>query len=349
MSASSIHNSASPMSAAQPTRDAPLLAVRDLRTEFRTNRGTLTAVDGVSFDLFPGEVLGLVGESGSGKSVTLRSLLRLIAPPGRTNGQIQWQGREIMEMDQEELRQVRGGEISMIFQEPMSALNPVLTVGEQIKETLREHRTLAGSAIDAHAVELLELVGIPSARERLGSYPHQFSGGMRQRVMIAIALASNPQLLLADEPTTALDVTIQDQILKLLLRLKDQLGMGVILVTHDLGVVAQTCDRVAVMYAGRIVEVASVAEIFRQPRHAYTLGLLNSIPGAGASRRPLLPIPGAPPDLADLPPGCPFAPRCAYVTDACLAQRPPLVPLQGNRQSACLHHEVLARPGEEVQ
>ncbi len=331
------------------TKSAPVLSVRDLRTTFDTKRGQLTAVDGVNFDLFPGEVLGLVGESGSGKSVTLRSLIRLIAPPGHITGSIVWQDREIMEMSDNELRQVRGGEISLIFQEPMSALNPVLTVGEQIKESLREHSNLSGSTeIEEHTVELLELVGIPSARERVNSYAHQFSGGMRQRVMIAIALASSPQLLLADEPTTALDVTIQDQILKLLLRLKDQLGMSVILVTHDLGVVAQTCDRVAVMYAGRIVEVAAVADIFRQPRHAYTLGLLNSIPGAGASRKPLMPIPGAPPDLASLPGGCPFAPRCLYVTDDCLDERPPLVPVDGNRFTACIHHAGLARPGEEA-
>ncbi len=331
------------------TKATPVLSVHDLRTTFDTKRGQLTAVDGVNFDLFPGELLGLVGESGSGKSVTLRSLIRLIAPPGRITGSIVWQDREIMEMSDDELRQVRGGEISLIFQEPMSALNPVLTVGEQIKESLRAHRSIGGEGeIDKHTVELLELVGIPSAEERVDSYPHQFSGGMRQRVMIAIALASNPQLLLADEPTTALDVTIQDQILKLILRLKNQLGMSVILVTHDLGVVAQTCDRVAVMYAGRIVEVASVVELFQQPRHAYTLGLLNSIPGVGASRKPLMPIPGAPPDLANLPQGCPFAPRCLYVTDECLAERPPLVSIGDDRFSACIHHGSLARPGEEA-
>ena len=323
-----------------------ILAVRDLRTTFHTHRGALTAVDGVNFDLFPGEVLGLVGESGSGKSVTLRSLVRLIQKPGVMTGSVRWHDRELMTLDEEELRQVRGGEISMIFQEPISALNPVLTIGEQIRETLREHTNLAGRELDRRAIELLDMVGIPSAAQRLNSYAHQFSGGMRQRVMIAIALASSPQLLLADEPTTALDVTIQDQILKLILRLKEQLGMSVILVTHDLGVVAQTCDRVAVMYAGRIVEVASVAAIFRQPRHAYTLGLLNSVPTGGASRQPLLPIPGAPPDLTALPPGCPFAPRCSYVTDECRAERPPLLPIGHERLSACIHHATLAHPRE---
>ena len=328
--------------------DTPLLRVRDLRTIFHTARGKLTAVDGVSFDLYPGEVLGLVGESGSGKSVTLRSLVRLIGTNGVTQGSVLWRDREIMTLSNAGLREVRGGEISMIFQEPISALNPVLSVGEQIKETLREHTNLANAEIEATAIELLDMVGIPSAGQRLKNFPHQFSGGMRQRVMIAIALASNPQLLLADEPTTALDVTIQDQILKLILRLKDQLGMSVILVTHDLGVVAQTCNRVAVMYAGRIMEVATVEDIFRQPRHAYTLGLLNSVPSGGANRKPLLPIPGAPPDLANLPPGCPYASRCAYVTDACRSERPPLVAVGSDRFSACIHHDRLARPGEEV-
>jgi peptide/nickel transport system ATP-binding protein/oligopeptide transport system ATP-binding protein len=329
-------------------RDEPLLRVRELRTTFHTGRGSLTAVDGVSFDLYPGEVLGLVGESGSGKSVTLRSLVRLIGGNGKVQGSVVWRDREIMTMSEVDLREVRGGEISMIFQEPISALNPVLSVGEQIKETLREHTNLANAQTEKTAIDLLNMVGIPSAARRLKDYPHQFSGGMRQRVMIAIALASNPQLLLADEPTTALDVTIQDQILKLILRLKEQLGMSVILVTHDLGVVAQTCDRVAVMYAGRIMEVASVEELFRRPRHAYTLGLLNSVPSGGANRKPLLPIPGAPPDLAKLPPGCPYAPRCGYVTDACLVARPPLVAVGHNLFSACIHHDRLACPGEPI-
>ena len=325
---------------------APLLQVRDLRTVFHTSRGPLTAVNGVSFDLYGGEVLGLVGESGSGKSVTLRSLIRLIGRNGEIGGSVVWRDREIMTLSDADLREVRGGEISIIFQEPISALNPVLPVGEQIKETLREHTNLAGAQIEETAVELLTMVGIASASRRLKDYPHQFSGGMRQRVMIAIALASNPQLLLADEPTTALDVTIQDQILKLILRLKEQLGMSVILVTHDLGVVAQTCNRVAVMYAGRLMEVASVEDIFQRPRHAYTLGLLNSVPSGGANRKPLLPIPGSPPDLAKLSAGCPYAPRCSYVTDACLAEPPPLVEVGYKRFSACIHHDQLALPGE---
>ena len=318
-----------------------LLELHDLRVTFHTPRGTFTAVDGVDLDVREGEVLGLVGESGSGKSVTLRSILRLVRPPGIVSGAVLWRGQNLLEVNDARLRRVRGGEISMIFQEPMTALNPVLTVGEQIIETLREHTSLSRNEVRSRAVELLDLVGIPSPRERLRDFPHQFSGGMRQRVMIAIALASNPKLLLADEPTTALDVTIQDQILKLLLRLKDTLGMGVILVTHDLGVVAQTCDRVAVMYAGRIVEVAPAFELFRQPRHAYTLGLLNSVPGAESVRRPLIPIPGAPPSLAELPPGCPFAPRCAQATPECKLDRPALAPISSTRLSACIHHDTL--------
>ena len=330
-----------------------LLELRELRTVFHTSRGALTAVNGVNLSLQEGEVLGLVGESGSGKSVTLRSILRLVRPPGKVSGTVLWRGTNLLELPESRLRKVRGGEISMIFQEPMTALNPVLNIGEQITETLQEHTNLSRQARSARAVELLELVGIPSPKERLKDFPHQFSGGMRQRAMIAIALASNPKLLLADEPTTALDVTIQDQILKLLLRLKDTLGMGMILVTHDLGVVAQTCDRVAVMYAGRIVEVAPASELFAQPRHAYTLGLLNSVPGAQATRRPLIPIPGAPPNLAKLPPGCPFAPRCNYVTIACKLEQPALQAISSTRLTACIHFDKLepvnAQPPLEVQ
>ena len=318
-----------------------LLELRDLRTVFHTSRGALTAVDGVNLTLHEGEVLGLVGESGSGKSVTLRSILRLVRSPGVVSGQVLWRGKNLLELPESSLRKVRGGEISMIFQEPMTALNPVLSIGQQITETLQEHTKLSNQEVQARAVELLELVGIPSPKERLKDYAHQFSGGMRQRAMIAIALASNPKLLLADEPTTALDVTIQDQILKLLLRLKDTLGMGVILVTHDLGVVAQTCDRVAVMYAGRIVEVAPALELFKQPRHAYTLGLLNSVPSAESTRRPLIPIPGSPPNLANLPPGCPFAPRCAYATSECQLERPALAAISSTRLSACIHFDKL--------
>ncbi len=321
------------------------LAIQGLATTFATPGGLVRAVDGIDLELRPGEVLGLVGESGSGKSVTLRSLVRLVRAPGRIKGRVLWQGRDLLAIPEKELQDVRGKEIAMIFQEPMTALNPVLTVHQQIDENLKAHTALGRSERKQRAIELLDLVGIASAAERLDAYPHQFSGGMRQRVMIAIALASEPQLLLADEPTTALDVTIQDQILKLLLDLRDRLGMSVILVTHDLGVVAQTCDRVAVMYAGRILEVGPVVEVFRQPRHAYTLGLLGSIPSGGAIRQPLRSIEGAPPSLADLPPGCAFAPRCSFVTDACRAHRPNLVRVGPDHISTCIHHDQVAAAG----
>jgi peptide/nickel transport system ATP-binding protein/oligopeptide transport system ATP-binding protein len=323
----------------------PALAIQGLATSFATAEGLARAVDGIDLEVRAGEVLGLVGESGSGKSVTLRSLVRLVRPPGRIEGRALWQGRDLIAMSQAELLDVRGKEIAMIFQEPMTALNPVLTVHQQIDENLKAHTGLGRAERTRRAIELLELVGIPSAAERLDAYPHQFSGGMRQRVMIAIALASEPQLLLADEPTTALDVTIQDQILKLLLDLRDRLGMSVILVTHDLGVVAQTCDRVAVMYAGRILEVGPVVEVFRQPRHAYTLGLLGSIPSGGAIRQPLRSIEGAPPSLVDLPPGCAFAPRCGFATDACRAHRPNLVRVGPDHISTCIHHDQVAAAG----
>jgi peptide/nickel transport system ATP-binding protein/oligopeptide transport system ATP-binding protein len=323
---------------------APLaLEIRGLTTSFATPHGVVRAVDGIDLELRAGEVLGLVGESGSGKSVALRSLVRLVRAPGRIEGQALWLGRDLIAMPEADLLDVRGKEIAMIFQEPMTALNPVLTVRQQIDENLKAHTSLGRAERARRAIQLLDLVGIPSAAERLNDYPHQFSGGMRQRVMIAIALASEPRLLLADEPTTALDVTIQDQILKLLLDLRDRLGMSVILVTHDLGVVAQTCDRVAVMYAGRILEVGPVVELYRNPRHAYTLGLLGSIPSGGAVRQPLRSIEGTPPSLADLPPGCAFAPRCAFVSDACRQGRPALVPVGPDHQSACVHHDRVAR------
>jgi peptide/nickel transport system ATP-binding protein len=316
-----------------------LLSVRGLRVEFVSPLRRLTAVDGVDFDVRAGEVLGLAGESGSGKSVTLRSILRLVRSPGQVSGRVLWHGRDLLSMPEAELRSVRGREIAMIFQEPMSALNPVLTVGMQIRENLKEHTTLDAKTRGARAVELLDHVGIPGARSRIDDYPHQFSGGMRQRAMIAIALASNPRLLLADEPTTALDVTIQDQILKLLLRLRGEMNMSVILVTHDLGVIAQTCDRLAVMYAGRIAETGPVTELFRQPRHAYTLGLLNSVPRAGAVRRALASIPGQPPSLLERTPGCAFAPRCRFAITACTTDAPPVVEVGSGHRSACWRHQ----------
>ncbi|HEV8635067.1 MAG TPA: ABC transporter ATP-binding protein [Chloroflexota bacterium] len=306
---------------------APLLEVRGLVTRFFTGAGTVRAVDGVSFSLAPGEAVGLVGESGCGKSVSALSIMRLVpSPPGRTvAGQVLFGGRELLTLSEPELRRVRGGEIAMIFQDPMTSLNPVLPVGLQIVEALEFQRGMERAAARRRAVELLDLVGIPAAHRRIDDYPHQFSGGMRQRVMIAIAISCQPKLLIADEPTTALDVTIQAQILDLIRRLRRELGMALILITHDLGVVAGICDRVNVMYAGRIVETASVDAAFGDPRHPYTLGLLNSVPRLD---RPLsahlVPIEGLPPDLIGEMAGCPFAPRCTYRIDRCLAEPPPL-------------------------
>jgi peptide/nickel transport system ATP-binding protein len=326
------------------TAREPLLAVRGLRVSFVTPRATFTAVDGIDFDVAPGEILGLAGESGSGKSLTLRALLRLIRPPGRVEGEIRWRGRDLQRLSEAAMHKVRGGEIGMIFQEPMTALNPVLSVGLQIRENLQEHGDLDAAGRRARAIELLDHVGIPAAAARVDDFPHQFSGGMRQRAMIAIALASEPQLLLADEPTTALDVTIQDQILKLLLRLRAEHSMSVILVTHDLGVIAQTCDRLAVMYAGRVVESGPVAALLRRPRHAYTKALLSAVPRAGVVRQPLASIPGQPPLLSALPAGCAFAPRCSLAVAACSGQRPPLVEVAPGQWSACLRHAEVARP-----
>ena len=326
------------MTADSLSEPVPSLMVSSLSTSFMTPAGPIVAVDGIDFDVGVGEVVGLVGESGSGKSVTLRSLLGLIRPPGTVAGRVLWQGRNLLELSEERLRLVRGREIALIFQEPMTALNPVLTIGQQIRENLAAHTDLGSGQRRARAIELMQLVGIPSAQRRIEDYPHQFSGGMRQRVMIAIALASHPRLLLADEPTTALDVTIQDQILKLILRLRRDFDMSVLLVTHDLGVVAQTCDRLAVMYAGRIVETGAVAEVFRRPAHAYTQGLLRSVPSGRGQRERLQAISGQPPSLAALPPGCAFAPRCSYRTEACERARPSLVAVAPSRHSACIHH-----------
>ncbi len=318
------------------------LVVRGLTTTFDTTRGLAIAAADVDFDVAPGEVVGLVGESGSGKSVTLRSIMRLIREPGKVSGRVEWGGRDLVAMPAEELRKVRGGEIAMIFQEPMTALNPVLPIGVQIEENLKAHTGLTGSQRRARALELMNIVGIPAAERRLDEYPHQFSGGMRQRAMIAIALACSPKLLLADEPTTALDVTIQDQILKLLLDLRDRLAMSVVLVTHDLGVVAATCDRMAVMYAGRIVETGTVAEVFARPHHPYTRGLLGSVPRSGHSRTMLQSIDGTPPSLTALPQGCAFHPRCSFATEICRTDRPPLDLIGAGRRVACHHHEEVA-------
>jgi oligopeptide/dipeptide ABC transporter ATP-binding protein len=289
--------------------------VRDLVTVFPATRGAVVAANYVSFDLRPGETMGLVGESGSGKSVTCRSLLRLVPEPGEIiNGSVVFEGNDILQLSTRALRSLRGREISMIFQDPLASLNPVYTVGDQIGEPLRIHRKMSRKQAREEAVNLLDRVGIPSSRRRLDAYPHELSGGMRQRVMIAIAISCRPKILLADEATTALDVTIQDQILALLLELQRENGMAILLVSHDLGVIAQSCDRVTVMYAGYVVEQASTSALFARPRHPYTVALLKALPELAAERADgrLVPIRGQPPDLATLPPGCPFAPRCEF-------------------------------------
>ncbi|MGH6692843.1 MAG: ABC transporter ATP-binding protein [Gammaproteobacteria bacterium] len=320
---------------------APLLEVDGLKTHFFTRDGVVRAVDGVSFTVDAGEMLAVVGESGCGKSVTSLSILRLIAsPPGKViAGAIRFQGRDLLKLSEAEMRDVRGNEISMIFQEPMTSLNPVLTIGRQIAETLMLHRGLSHVEALMRAVELLRLVNMPEPDRRTTQYPHQLSGGMRQRVMIAIALACNPRLLIADEPTTALDVTIQAQILDLMRKLKEQTGAAIVLITHDLGVVAEMAQRVVVMYAGRKVEEAPVAALFEQPRHPYTQGLLHSIPRLGvaevAGRKRLAEIPGMVPSLREEIPGCIFAPRCTYVTERCRREYPPLEQKAAGHSVAC--------------
>ena len=320
----------------------PILAVERLAVTFDTPRGSVRAVDGVDLSVREGEILGLVGESGSGKSVTLRGIVRLLRANAAVAGRVLWKGADLLAASPERLQAVRGREIAMIFQEPMTALNPVLSIGTQIEESLVAHTTLDDAGRKRRAAELLDLVGIASAKVRLAAYPHEFSGGMRQRAMIAIALAAQPRLLLADEPTTALDVTIQAQILELLLGLCQDLGMAMILVTHDLGVVAETCDRVSVMYAGRVVESGPVEALFRHPRHAYTHALLRSMPHGGAARQPLVPIPGQPPRLDRPVEGCPFAPRCQLVEDRCRTVAPPFEPVGPAHAAACWASDRLA-------
>ncbi|ASP34728.1 ABC transporter ATP-binding protein [Labrenzia sp. VG12] len=322
----------------------PVLQVSKLCTTFTAGGASIPAVRDVDFTLNKGEVLGLVGESGSGKSVTLRSILGLSRRYGTTTGDVLWRGDNLVSAPESRLRTIRGGEIAMIFQEPMTSLNPLLTVGLQIDETLKAHTEMSAAERKKRAVEMLDLVGIPAASSRLAEYPHQFSGGMRQRVMIAIALAARPKLLLADEPTTALDVTIQAQILDLILSLAKDFDMGVILVTHDLGVVAQTCDQVAVMYAGRIVEEGAVRNVLKAPQHPYTVGLMRSVPQNVPPRTPLYSIPGTPPSLLNLPKGCAFAPRCANKTSACEDGRPELQESGTGRALACFN-KVQARDG----
>jgi oligopeptide transport system ATP-binding protein len=301
-----------------------LLEIRDLHVQFHTDRGVLRPVDGVSLSIKPGETIGLVGESGSGKSMTSLAIMGLVPSPGRiTGGQILFQGRDLRPLAPRELAKIRGNRIAMVFQDPMTSLNPFLTVAQQLTEVTRLHLGYSRKRALDHAVEMLRRVGIPGAERRVFDYPHQFSGGMRQRVMIAMALSCRPQLLIADEPTTALDVTIQAQILELIAELQQSEGMAVILITHDLGVVANSCKRVAVMYAGRLVEQAPVDDLFARPKHPYTLGLLESIPRIDALQTKLTPIPGQPPDLSALPVGCKFQPRCSQAIERCKTEDPP--------------------------
>ena len=323
---------------------ANLLEVKDLATHFFTQDGVVKAVDGISYTLAEGEVLGVVGESGCGKSVHALSIMRLVAnPPGRiVAGEILFEGENLLNMDDSEMRHIRGNRIAMVFQEPMTSLNPVLTIGRQLTETLELHQKMARREARTRAAELLQTVGIPDSESRLSDYPHQFSGGMRQRVMIAMALSCNPRLIIADEPTTALDVTIQAQILELMRDLAVEFGTAMVIITHNLGVVARYAHRVVVMYAGKIVETGTAHDIYRNPRHPYTIALLNSVPRLDATERVRLDaIEGLPPDLVDLPQGCSFAPRCKYAYERCTQETPVLVETDTNHTSACWRHDEL--------
>jgi oligopeptide/dipeptide ABC transporter ATP-binding protein len=324
-----------------------LLEIRELRTCFQHDGTVARAVDGVSLSIRAGRTLGLVGESGSGKSVTALSILRLIPVPGRIEGgSILFRGRDLLALPEEELRRIRGNEIAMIFQEPMSALNPVFTVGEQIAESVRLHRGLERAAARARAIEMLERVGIPDPAARVDEYPHRLSGGMRQRVLIAMAMACDPALLVADEPTTALDVTVQAQILHLIRELRERSGMGVLLITHDLGVIAENAQEVAVMYAGRIVESAAVEELFARPRHPYTIGLLRSLPELARPGERLAAIPGTVPSASAPPSGCRFHTRCPIARESCAREEPALVPLEEGsaHRVACPFVEEALKP-----
>ncbi len=318
--------------------NAPLLAVRDLKVEFRTRNGIAKAVQGVDFSVNEGETLAILGESGSGKSVTAQAVMGIIdSPPGFiTGGEVRYRGVDLLKLSEEERRLVRANKIAMIFQDALSALNPVFTVGFQLGELFRKHRGMSRADAKVKAIELLDLVKIPAAKQRVTDFPHQFSGGMRQRVMIAMALALDPEVLIADEPTTALDVTVQAQIMKLLADLQAERNMGLILITHDMGVVADVADRISVMYAGRVVEAAPVADIYARPSHPYTKALLESIPRVDLKGQKLAAIAGLPPALTDIPPGCAFNPRCRYVRDQCRSgDAPPLYQVESNIGSAC--------------
>ena len=328
------------VSDSRPIGDAPLLEVENLHVEFRTRTSTVHANNGVSYTLQEGETLAILGESGSGKSVSAQAVMGIIdSPPGFvTRGAVRFRGRDLLQMSDAERRGIRGEKIAMIFQDALSALNPVFSVGWQIGEMYRVHRGVGRGEAKEKAIELMDRVRIPSARQRVGNYPHEFSGGMRQRVMIAMALALDPDVLIADEPTTALDVTVQAQIMKLLADVQDEVGLGLILITHDLGVVADVADRIAVMYAGEIVETAGVTDLYANPAHPYTEGLIASIPRTDQKGQRLLPIQGAPPNLANIPSGCPFHPRCVYRRESpinCFDQKPPLYEVDTTRLSRC--------------
>jgi len=318
--------------------DEVILQVQDLKTYFVVDEGTVKAVDGVSFDLHTGETLGIVGESGSGKSVTNLSIINLIpTPPGRiAGGKVLFHGKDLLQMPQSEIREIRGNKISMIFQDPMTSLNPFLRISTQMIETIVLHQKLSKEEAKAKAIEMLKLAGIPAPEKRIDQYPHQFSGGMRQRVMIAMGLSCNPEILIADEPTSALDVTIQAQILELMQELTRKLGTAVILITHSLGVVAGMCDTICVMYAGRIVERGRTEEIFESPRHPYTMGLIRSVPRLDQeTKNRLYSIPGQPPNVIDLPDCCPFYPRCDKVKDICKKKYPPVVQFENGQSASC--------------
>ncbi len=342
-----------PVAPRRPGRERgerPLLEVKGLRTSFYTTDGVVRAVDGIDFHVDRGEIMGLDGESGCGKSVTSLSIMRLVAKPGRIEaGQILFDGRDLLTVPDEEMRKIRGNRISMIFQQPTSSLNPVWNVGNQVEEVLRIHRGMKGKVARSRALELLRMVGIPDPERRMKSFPHEMSGGMAQRIMIAMALACEPELLIADEPTTALDVTIQAQILDLMRTLRDETGTAIVLITHDLGVVAEMCDRVAVMYAGEIVEQTNVSTLFEDPRHPYTRGLIGSIPVLGSVMESLTVIPGNVPNLIDLPSGCRFAPRCTsrveFNVTLATEAHPALLPVEAGHDARCwLYHDEEGRP-----
>ena len=328
-----------------------LMKVSGLATQFFTEDGIVKAVDGIEYDLEEGETLGLVGESGCGKSVSALSVLRLIPnPPGRiVGGEVIFEGQDLLKLSEEDMRHIRGNRISMVFQEPMTSLNPILTIGRQITEPLELHMGMTTQQAQDRAIELLGLVGIPDAAARFDDYPHQFSGGMRQRVMIAMALSCSPKLLIADEPTTALDVTIQAQVLELMQRAAKEVGASLIVITHNLGVVARYADRVNVMYAGKIIERGTAEEIYKNPKHPYTVGLLQSVPRLDEPRREKLnPIEGMPPDLVDLPPGCSFRARCTYAVDRCAEEVPPLASVGEDHLAACWESDRVALTAVEA-